>query len=403
MGKKTHRFRVFEARRITHPTHKEIEKYWFTVPAREFPVGISTGANARDPVGLNRRIYRDVKESLKGNSAPLGIFDLMNKGVTILADQVRLVDKEKGFYDIVIDDELGIVDGAHTAKIIEEGQNDDAIPEEQYVEVYIRTGLPAKFVSEIAKGLNTGIQVKSQSIYAIDGVFDWLQQEVDGKMFASQISWKESDDGEYDVRDLIGVLELFNIFDYPNNDNRHPVAAYEKWSIPLDKFAQDFNEHSRDKKNSKYHKLRPLLIDALHLHDVIRHDFRKIHNAHGGQAGKLKIIEEASARRKQFEFPFSGSPPSKYRLTKGALYPILAAFRNCVALDHAGQACWIDGFQSILDVWNEAGPELVSETMQAIKDHGSNPDVIGKNRGVWSNMHKTLELRMLRRELRKRA
>jgi hypothetical protein len=40
--------------------------------------------------------------------------------------------------------------------------------------------------------------------------------------------------------------------------------------------------------------------------------------------------------------------------------------------------------------------------MQAIKDHGSNPDAIGKNRGVWSNMHKTLELRMLRRELKKR-
>jgi hypothetical protein len=120
MGKKTHRFGVFEARRITHPTQRDIEKYWFTVPAREFPAGISTGANARDPVGLNRRIYRDVKESLKGNTAPLGIFDLMNKGITILADQVRLIDKDKGLYDVVIDDELGIVDGAHTAKIIEE-------------------------------------------------------------------------------------------------------------------------------------------------------------------------------------------------------------------------------------------------------------------------------------------
>lgn len=403
MGKKTHRFRVAEARRVSHPIQKEIEKYWFTVSAREFPVGISTGANARDPVGLNRRVYRDVKESLKGNAAPLGIFDLMNKGITVLADQVRLVDKEQGLYDVVIDDELGIVDGAHTAKIIEECQSDDVIPEEQFVEVYIRTGLPSKFVSEIAKGLNTGIQVKSQSIYAIDGVFDWLQQEVAGKPFASQISWKESDDGEYDVRDLIGVLELFNIFDYPNNDNRHPVTAYEKWSVPLEKFAQDFNENSRDKKKSKYHNLRPLLIDALRLHDVIRHDFRKIHNARGGQAGKLKIIEEASARRKEFEFPFSGSPSSKYRLTKGALYPILGAFRNCVEVDRAGQARWVDGFEAVLDVWKEAGPELVSETMQAIKDHGSNPDVIGKNRGVWSNLHKTLELRMLRRELKKRA
>ena len=403
MGKKTHRFRVHEARRISHPTHKEIEKYWFTVPARDFPAGISTGANARDPVGLNRRVYRDVKESLQGQSSPLGIFDLMNKGITILADDVRMVDKDKGLFDVVIDDELGIVDGAHTAKIIEESQNDDQIPPEQHVEVYIRTALPDKYVSEIAKGLNTGMQVKPQSIYTIGGVFDWLQQEIAGQPFAELISWRESDEGEYDVRDLISVLELFNVFDFPNNEARHPVTAYEKWSEPLETFAKDFQEHpGRKVRESKYHKLRPLLLGALHLHDVIRHDFRQIHNAQGGQAGKLKIIEEASARRGQFDFPFSGSSPSKYRLTKGALYPILAAFRNCVEIDKAGNARWIDGVQSVIDIWQEAGSELVAETMQAVKDHGSNPDVIGKNRGVWSNMHKTLELRMLRRELKKK-
>lgn len=403
MSKKTHRFRVHEARRISHPTHQEIEKYWFTVPAREFPAGISAGANAREPVGLNRRVYRDVKESLKGNSAPLGIFDLMNKGITILADQVRLVDKEKGLYDVVIDDELGIVDGAHTAKLIEEGQNEDVIPEEQHVEVYIRTGLPPKFVSEIAKGLNTGIQVRPQSIYAIDGVFDWLQKEIAGKPFANLISWSESDDGDYDVRDLIGMLELLNVIDFPNNESRHPVSAYEKWSIPLEKFAQDYKAHTSNLKASKYYRLRPLLIEALRLHDTIQHDFREVHNDAGGQAGKLKIIEEASARKKEFEFPFAGLPASKYRLTKGALYPIIAAFRNCVELDQNGQARWIDGFDATMGTWKEARKELVAEMIQATKDHGTNPDVIGKSRAVWSTLHKTLELRMLRRELKKRA
>lgn len=403
MAKKAHRFHVHSARRITHPTHPQIEKYWFTVPARDFPAGISSNANARDPVGLNRRVYRDVKESLKGNNAPVGIFDLMNKGITILADDVRLVDKDKGLYDVVVDDELGIVDGAHTARLIEEGQTEDVIPAEQFVEVYIRTGLPNEFVAEIAKGLNTGIQVKAQSIYAIDGVFDWLQQEIKGKPYAKLISWSESDEGDYDVRDLVGVLELFNIFDFPNNESRHPVSAYEKWSIPLEKFAQDYKTNAGHLKASKYHKLRPLLADALRLHDTIRHDFREIHNTNGGQAGKLKIIEEASARRKQFEFPFAGLKASKYRLTKGALYPILAAFRNCVEVDSHGQARWIDGFDATLNTWKEAGKELVAETFQATKDHGPNPDVIGKSRAVWSTLHKTLELRMLRRELKKRT
>ena len=43
----------------------------------------------------------------------------MNKGITILAKSVKMVDK--GLFDIIVDDEDGvIVDGAHTAKIIEE-------------------------------------------------------------------------------------------------------------------------------------------------------------------------------------------------------------------------------------------------------------------------------------------
>src|SRR6185312_14524905 len=103
MGKKTHRFRVFDARRISHPAFSDVEKYIFTVPAGDFPAGISTAANARDPVGLNRRVYRDVKESLLGETALPGSFDLMNKCITILAEQVRLIDKDKGLYDVVVD------------------------------------------------------------------------------------------------------------------------------------------------------------------------------------------------------------------------------------------------------------------------------------------------------------
>ena len=180
------------------------------------------------------------------------------------------------------------------------------------------------------------------------------------------------------------------------------MAAYEKWSVPLEKFAQDYKANEKNVKASKYHRLRPLLTDALFLHDTIRHDFRGVHNDAGGSAGKLNIVEEASARRGEFEFPFAELPTAKYRLTKGALYPMVAAFRNCVELDKNGEARWIDGFAATLEIWKEASEELVSEMIQATKDHGSNADVIGKSRAVWSALHKTLELRMLRRELKKR-
>jgi AIPR protein len=399
MAKKAYRVRAFSSRKVSHPVFKRIEKHWLTVKAKDFPAGISTSVNAREPVGLNRLVYRDVRDSLEGNESKPGSFDLMNKGITILAVSARLVDKNEEIYEIIIDDEDGgIVDGAHTAKIIEQCNAEKTTHADQFVEVYIRTGVEDDLITDIARGLNTGMQVAPKSIYNIDGVFEWLKKEVAGKSYSDMIAWRESDNTAYDVRDLISVLEMFNVIDFPNNVGKHPISAYEKWSIPLKKFADDFEENRSKLKASKYYRLRPILHEALMLYDHIRHDFRDIHNESGGSAGKMNIVEEAAGDR-MMEFPFAQLVSSKYRLTKSASYPMLAAFRNMVLLDESGNATWRGGFKSVLRLWQEAGPELVEETYNATKEIGRTPDHLGKNRGHWDNLHMKLQLRVLRAEL----
>lgn len=404
MAKVAHRIVAHEMRKISHPVFPEVAKYWMTVPAANFPSGISTSVNARDPVGLNRRVYRDVKESLLGeSSAELGSFDLMNKGITILAEEVKLINKARNEFEIIIDDvEGGIVDGAHTARIISEANLTGAIPAEQHVEVYIRTNITGSMITNIARGLNTSLQVAPKSIYNIDGVFDWLKDEIADESYCKLVSWKESDDGEYDVRDLISVLELFNVFDFDNDEPKQPISAYEKWSKVLDNFAKDFEEN-RDNSlvGSKYYKLRHLLKDGLVLMDHIRRDFLVMHNQAGGAAGKLNIVEEAPARKGVFDYPFSGLPGTQYRLTKGATYPILNAFRNFVEIDEdTGDACWRGGFKKVLQAWNKLGPDLVAETYRATREIGRNPDTIGKNRQHWVSLHKTVRLAVLQDQLR---
>ena len=403
MGKSVHRVRAFAMRKISHPIFSDIDKYWLTIAAKDFPSGISTSANARDPVGLNRRVYKDVRNSLDGETATPGSFDLMNKGITILAKSVKLIDKEQGLFDITVDaNEGGIVDGAHTAKIIEEANEDGTTPDEQFVEVYVRTGVNNELVSDIARGLNTGIQVAPQSIYNIAGVFDWLKEEISGESYKDGIAWRESDDEDYDVRDLIAVLEVFNIFDFPNDVNagKHPHSAYEKWSVPLKKFADDYEKNKDRLENSTYYRLRNLLKDGLTLYDHIRHDFREMHNDDGGRAGKMNIIEEASARRGTFDFPFAGLANSKYRLTKGATFPILAAFRTYVEVSaKTGDAKWRGGFDKVLEIWREAGPNLVEETYQLTREGVRNPDAIGKNRKHWGNLYMRLQVRLLQERL----
>jgi hypothetical protein len=403
MATSSHRVRAVEARRTTHPVFPEIEKYWLTVAARDFPRNVSTAANARDPVGLNRRVYRDVRESLLGATSVPGTFDLMNKGITILATKVRLLDKSTQSYEVIIDDEMGgIVDGAHTARLIQEAQEEGAIPDEQHVEVFIRTGIEGSLRADIARGLNTGMQVAAQSIFNIDGVFEWLKAEIEDKPYADLVSWKESDDRDYDVRDLIGILEVLNVFDFPNDAGKHPVAAYEKWSIPLQKFGEDFQAHrATGGKGGKYYRLRPLLVDALGLYDLVRHDFYTMHNDAGGAAGALKIMEKASKTRGAFSFPFASDlSDQEYRLTKGATYPILGAFRNFVEVNpKTGDAQFRGGFAAVNRAWEKFGPNLVAELFTATREIGRLPDQIGKSRKVWTDLHRELGFRLLQQQV----
>jgi hypothetical protein len=403
MGVSTHRIRAFQMRKITHPIHKTIDKYWLTVAAKDLPPNISTKANARDPRGLNRHVYKEVRSSLEGETADIGTFDLMNKGITILAESVRVANKEEGLYDVAIDDGFGgIVDGAHTAKIIWESNSEDTTPDGQYVELYIRTGVSKSLISEIARGLNTGIQVAPQSIYNKAGHFNWMKKIVDKEPYGKMIAWNESDTGEYDVRDLIGVLEALNVFDFPNdvNASKHPISSYEKWSIPLEKFAGDFEQNENDLKKSKYFRLRNLLKDGLVLYDLIRHDFRNMRNNEGGRAGNMKIVEEAAASRGTFDFPFARIRPNQYRLTKGATMPILAAFRSYVTVNReTGDAEWRGGFDRIKEVWRQAGPTLVAETYQLTQDGIRTPDQVGKNRKHWGTLYMRLQVQLLQEKL----
>jgi hypothetical protein len=404
MGISVHRIRAFEMRKISHPVFPSINKYWLTVAAKDLPAGISTAANARDPVGINRRVYKDVRSSLEGETADVGTFDLMNKGITILANGVKLVNKEEGLFDLFIDDdEGGIVDGAHTARIIWEANAENKTPDGQYVEVYVRTGVSSDLISEIARGLNTGIQVAAQSIYNKAGVFDWLKKTIEKEPYANKIAWNESDNTAYDVRDLIGVLEVLNVFDYPNdvNSGKHPISAYEKWSIPLKKFADDYEQNEKSLKKSKYYRLRNLLKDGLVLYDLIRHDFREMRNEDGGRAGNMKIVEDASIRRGTFDFPFAGIKGGKYRLTKGATFPILAAFRSYVMIDSdSGDAEWRGGFERVRQIWKDVGPSLVDETYQLTRDGVRSPDQIGKNRKHWGTLYMRLQVQLLQEQLR---
>jgi hypothetical protein len=403
MATRPYRFEVAEARSFKHPTFPNIQKHIFLVPAARLPKGIPQKANLREATGMNRSVYKDVRESLRGNEALAGTFDLLNLGITIIGEEVLAVDKR--VFDVLIDDEYGIANGGHTANLIWECQEDGTIAEGQHVEVRIITGVegPGEHTLrvDIARAQNTGIAVKQQSIFELDGAFQGIKDVIAPYKWAADVAYKESDAKDIDVRELISALELMNVVDFPNRSGTHPISAYEKWSTPLKKYGDDFNNNRENPSGRKYAKFEPILPEILALYDIIRRDFLRVYASEvSNQGAKLKIVEDAPKKPGVFEFRFAKLDPFERRLTKGAAYPILAAFRNYIKVSkETGLAEWVGGFSHVKSVWNEIGKDLVLETKQAINSIGNSPDVLGKNRSHWANLYKTVENHFLREEI----
>ena len=176
---------------------------------------------------MNRAVYKDVRESLRGTEALAGTFDLLNLGITIIGEEVKVVDKR--VFDVLIDDEYGIANGSHTAKLIWECQDDDTIAEGQHVEIRIITGVDGSnehtLRVDIARAQNTGIAVKPQSVYELDGAFQGIKSAISGLEWSSDVAYRESDNKNIDVRELVSALEIMNVFDFPNRGSSLPISS----------------------------------------------------------------------------------------------------------------------------------------------------------------------------------
>jgi hypothetical protein len=391
--------RVADARRIPHPALPAVEKHYFLVRAADLPPNIPLDANPRDAEGrdLNRRTYRQVRDSLFNVTSYPGTFDLMNKGITCIAKSVKKLSDHE--YEITIEDSQGIADGGHTYRLAIENAKDPDLPSDQHVEMRIITGLPDFLIPDIAKGLNTGMQVKEFAIENLRGNYDWIKALIADKPYADKIAWRENEDKEYDVADILCVLECMNVHDFPNNSGKHPISAYEKSSAVLRSYAEDAEsvvaKDGELKMPPKYGSLGPILVDTLTLYDRIRFDFRKIYNdVIKPGAGNLKIMDKA-ATKKTLSFPFAQLPGQEFRLNNGAALPILAAFRNLVRINpKTHKAEWIGGFPFVLNFWELIKEEAVTTTHQAIAAFGRSPNQIGKARPHWSLMHLTFDRRL---------
>jgi AIPR protein len=378
------------ARRIPDPTVPHAERHVLFVRVLDVPEDLPKEPNPRAQK-IDRLIYKDVARHLLNEEGTPNTFHLKNKGITLIADTVQRGSGNEHEYEVTFGPEHGIVDGGHTYEILR--ANKEAIEErnvsdsdgeaiDQFVKFEIVTGLTEELIPEIARGLNTAVQVQEMSLADLGDQFDWIKDTIKGESYADKIAFRENESRTYDARDVIMLLDLFNITTFPNDRDEYPTRAFSSKSQVLKGYLED-----RKKGGATYEKLQPILKDILVLHDTISMEARDLHNAaNQGKAGKLAFMETAA--RKKFDFPFLGVQ-GNHRLLRGALFPMLGAFRWMVEEDR-DEVRWVGGFDNVLDLWREIGGELMKATQATSVELARNPNQVGKSRNHWANLHSTV-------------
>lgn len=337
---------------------------------------------------IDRSIYRDVAKSLTNELGTPGTFHLKNKGITIIADKVHELE-EKGSYAIIMKDGQGIVDGAHTYEIIKKAIDDNECPAEQYIRIEVLIGFDEELIPEIAGGLNTAMQVQRMSLSHLEGKFDWIKEALKSTKFSNRIAYRENEKRNADVRDVVALLTLFNVKLYPNDKNDYPLKTYTSKAHTLEQYLKNIPVFEN--------MMSSILIDILTLHDLVHKEARKQHNKMGGRTGKLAFVK--SRKRGEFELPFTGDN-SKHMLFDGALYPMLSAFKWMVVIDEDSNVMkWRgdEGFKGVCNLLKEIAAELMQSTKDKSDALGRNPNAIGKDRGHWENLFKTVALRQMQK------
>ncbi|MCE7890293.1 MAG: hypothetical protein DYH12_11440 [Sorangiineae bacterium PRO1] len=303
-------------------------------------------------------------------------FVLKNIGIFILAKEAKWEKKEGGHgeLEVVLDDpEMhGVVNGGHTLHaILEARASDDYEPGKAFVPVHILVGIHKDYIVALAEGLNRSVQVQDKSLENLSGTFDEIKKVMEGKQGAEQIAYRQGDEGEVDILQVLTYLGCFNLDVYDRR--KHPNELFGQSKKLLNDFHDD-----QENEFAVYGKIIRRLPEILILADKIQQvayekcaatlSRRKVSNA--------KKNNRAASPKYKREAHFAGGM-IRGKFFEGWLLPMLAAFRACVSQEEwkKGKFVWLVDPVKVLDVVIE---EMVEHVMNTYEDYRDKPAEVGR-------------------------
>jgi hypothetical protein len=330
---------------------------------------------------------------------------LKNQGVYILADDVSFKKETGGvgFLTITLTDPQrhGIVNGGHTfaaiRAVLEESETaeesaDESTVDRAYVRLHIYQGIDKDKVPDIAEGLNRSKQVDDPSLDNLKGHFEIIRKVMENKPGGDQIAYYQGVDGDVYITEILVYLEMFNC-------DRFPAKKHPHYLFSRTKSALQFFENDIKKKPSPVDLIIPRLPEILVLADTIRLRTPRSAKEIGFHFGRMKEKEGAKKtaklpKGKGEALPFLPGKTAEYRVPKGWLYPMLAAFRANVDWNLVQNTFrWYIPLDQLLD---EVITDLVQVCVTEHRDNNLKPDLVGKRESTYGQCYDKVLLHLLR-------
>lgn len=375
------------SRRFEDPFNPSVVSYLLLVDIRDLP-DFPNEPNARpDDSRSNAPVYKAVRASaLNESDATEGLFGYKHLGINLIARRLQPVAEKVA--RVYFDQGDGCINGAHGVRIIRDLQQTlgrDNMPE-NFIKVFVMTGLDSEVVPEIAGANNASIQVQVESLLDLEDKFQPFKDAMRSAAIGENgVAWREGEKG-LPVRDLVAMINCFRA----NDLSGHPIESYNGKSSVVKTFRND---------PESFYAVAPLLPDLCRLIDAIRVEGQEPYNQRGGgNFGRLRFVQKKEKKSKgKVDVVPNGVPleftnkAATHALSYAATYPIFAALRQLVAYDE-NRSCYVwkeGGVERALDIFRANSPDLITTIRRA--EHKT-VMMLGRDPGIWEAIYNQIKL-----------
>ena len=309
-------------------------------------------------------LNEDLLEALARNDKP-ETFHLAANGIYLFASKV---EKKENYMTITMStnskDLEGMANGGHLYAAIQQLFQEGSLSSTKRVPVTIYTGLPLEDKLNVVFGLNNNLEVTDHSHMNLRGDFDFIKKALKDSSYPEEVvSYFQNDIG---VQNVLGLIQLMKCFiptdkDFDEEDPYMPKGAYGA----VQSILGDFEVNKKAYKN-----IARSLPEILMFRDMVQARVDNVCENH-------KLISTMMDPKPMALSKFSGKKPETnplrsynfgtdyptYIFNKGALYPLLAAFR--VFVDNKGYFNLATATECADDILDK----LIADTIIGVDDH----------------------------------